>query len=505
MQSQSPMSAKARAIIAIKSEIASDLIVDYIIDHLIKCNVFTEEEKNDILSRGQHLGFVEDLRVRNDILKLQSEYFLELLVQKMADKRFDFAYNHFFYILFADGNYPWIGDRIVKQIAEIDKLDELMVIPSSSPELNAQPFSQDSELDAQSIDTQTKPQDNANNNTSSATNHYNIPENIISLTDIAGYEDQIKGLKDLIEMPLNKGSKLKQMSISWPKTALVFGPMGTGKTTVCKALCTEFSRRMFCLYVNCGTILTKNVDQSKDNLTSIFNNGIQKSPSLIFLDNCEIICSKSKLDTGLVSVLGSLLSDVPKDKHVVVIMITNRLELIDDSIRRSGRIDREISFPFPSAIERLEILKKLLKEENCSLSHNQLKIFVENIDLKHFSGADLGLLCKEANINAVMNDRQRITLEDLKIGLKSVNTTAKRRRSVNVADLLVEHNNSPSRQKIVDFRQEFQCRRLAATRPDRLRTAQLLVAPRRQPKTNTYRSSGLFQYFDGRSRSREQR
>lgn len=451
-QSHHPMSAKARAIVAIKSEIATDLIVDYIIDHLIERNVFTEEEKSDILSRGLHLGPVDDLKVRSDILKIQSEYFLDLLVHKMNDKRFDFAYNHFFYILFKDGNYPWIGDRIVKQIAEIDKLDELMVIPGPSPEHIAQPIAHNSELDAQPSQP-IGPQEDANNNTTTtlSANNQNLSENVISLTDIAGYEKQIKELKDLIEMPLKKGSLLKKMSIPWPKTVLIYGPMGTGKSSVCKALCTEFSTRMYCLYVNCGTILTKNVDQTKTNLNSLSENAIQKSPSLVFLDNCEVICSKAKLGTGLVTFFGCLLDNLPQDKHIVVILVTNRLELIDDSIRKSGRIDREIKFTYPNAKDRFEIMKKSLKEDNCDVRDHQLKRFVSHSDLKTFSGADLRLICKEANWNAVTSDRTKITLEDLNVGLEAVNNTAKRRHSVNVADLFVHENDSLSRRRSLTF------------------------------------------------------
>lgn len=401
------MIVKVRAINAIKSDIANDLIVDYVIDHLIEVNVFTEDEKRLILASGQEIGSRDDLSSRNQVLRRQCEHFLELLVQKMTE--YDFAFNHFILALFMDANYPWIGHKLQKLVDEMKSLDELMVIPGPS---------------RGRAHRSPTPSQEATNGLPNAT------PTVITLQDIKGYDSQINQLKDLIETPFRKGSKLKHKSVSWPKTALIYGPMGTGKTSVCNALCSEFSQKMFCMYVNCGTILTKKIDRSKENLISLFGNCVQKSPSLVVLDNCEIICSKT--DNGLVSVLGSLLNDLPKNKHVVVILVTNKLELIDDSLRRSGRIDREITFPLPQLKERFEILNKFLNEDICDFDSSQLKMFAKRRDIKGFSGADLELVCRESNWSAAKSDRKKITLQDLEVGLEWVVTTTKRRHSVTV-------------------------------------------------------------------------
>ena len=129
MQNQRQM--KSRALLNLKTEISKDLIVDYVIDHLIETDVFTEEEKTAILDCGQTLGRVEELTARDEILRLQSEHFIDLLVEKMETN--DFAYNNFIFILMKEGYYPWIGNKILTMVMHMKTEAEMVAQLNATP------------------------------------------------------------------------------------------------------------------------------------------------------------------------------------------------------------------------------------------------------------------------------------------------------------------------------------------------------------------------------------
>ena len=263
---------------------------------------------------------------------------------------------------------------------------------------------------------------------------------IILLSDIGGYGKQINQLKDLIEVPINKWSEIKQMAISLPKTVLIFGPTGTGKTTTIKAFCYELSRdnKMKCFDTNCATILGKTFATSEHNLREIFDSAVKESPSLVFLDNFEMICSNRKSNSDqekrLISVLSSILdNDLPKDKHIVVIFATNKPDSIDTNLRRPGRIDREIEFPVPLPSERLTIFKLHLNQTNCEVSDDVLQELAQSAH--SYTGADVGLVCRESALSAVKDNRVVITKQDLLLAMKCVRPSAMREISLEVPNV----------------------------------------------------------------------
>ena len=190
-------------------------------------------------------------------------------------------------------------------------------------------------------------------------------EKPILLSDIGGYNKQIDALRDLIELPMNNSSNVRQMSLHLPKTVLVFGPSGTGKTMTIKAFCNEFNQKMFCVNINCATILAKTFSVSEENLRTIFTTAIEMSPSLVFLDNFEIICCNKKSNTDqekrLAIILCSILDELPKDKHIVVIAVTNKPDSIELCLRRPGRIDREIEFAIPLPYRKTQDFQEALE------------------------------------------------------------------------------------------------------------------------------------------------
>ncbi|CAG2161628.1 unnamed protein product [Oppiella nova] len=221
----------------------------------------------------------------------------------------------------------------------------------------------------------------------------------IVLSDIIGYERQLNALREVIELPLLKSSEIRQMGVQWPRSALLYGPTGTGKSLAVKAFCNQFMQKMFCLHINCATILAKSFATSETNLKTIF-----------------------------------LLRLFFSKKHIVVIAITNKPDLIDTSLRRPRRLDREIEFPVPMPTERTAILRKHLNETNSDISDEVLSGLAQSAH--SFTGADLVLSCGEAALIALKdNNRLVITEKDLKQALKSIRPSAMREISLEVPNV----------------------------------------------------------------------
>ena len=124
MQKNNRKDYKTEALRQLRSEICDDLIVDYIIDHLIDTKVVTVEEWLRILNFGKKVGNADDVEVRDQVLRTQTNCLLDLLMQKF--KTNDFAYNNFIFSLNKDDNYPWIATKINKLIQELKENDERM-------------------------------------------------------------------------------------------------------------------------------------------------------------------------------------------------------------------------------------------------------------------------------------------------------------------------------------------------------------------------------------------
>ncbi|CAG2161629.1 unnamed protein product [Oppiella nova] len=100
-----------RAVQIHRKEICSDLVVDYVLSHFVDTNVFTEEERDFILSSGDSIGDPMDVLVRERVLHTQNETFVDLVLKKM--ETIDHTFTTFTYILFKDDNYPWIAKRLL--------------------------------------------------------------------------------------------------------------------------------------------------------------------------------------------------------------------------------------------------------------------------------------------------------------------------------------------------------------------------------------------------------
>lgn len=187
---------------------------------------------------------------------------------------------------------------------------------------------------------------------------------------------------------------------SLPRTILLTGPSGTGKSHAMKHIFVRTCQNMNVIKLDCSTMLTKSFEYEK--LRTAFRNLVALQPSVLFLDNLEDISSGQKMaeDKRFVGWLKTILDEFQEmcnnTNPVIIIGATSRPELLDTSLRRPGRFDVEVEFPIPSPDDRKLILFQVLKLVDSSSTLEKAQID-ELAELAHgFTGADLKHLCKMA-------------------------------------------------------------------------------------------------------------
>lgn len=221
--------------------------------------------------------------------------------------------------------------------------------------------------------------------------------------DIGGLEELKETLREAVEWPLTNSEDFKRIGIQPSKGILLFGPPGTGKTMLSKAVATE-SKANF-ISVKGSEILSKWFGESERKIAEIFKKGKQASPCIIFFDEIDAIAPMRGSAAGeprvverMVNTLLSEMDGLEELRGVVVIGATNRPDLIDAALLRPGRFDEVVLVPPPDEKARLEILK--VHTKNMALGDN-----VNLVDLSKktegYSGADIEALCRKAGVIAL--------------------------------------------------------------------------------------------------------
>ncbi len=218
----------------------------------------------------------------------------------------------------------------------------------------------------------------------------------INYEDIGGLGDEIKKVREMVELPLKHPEIFEKLGIEPPKGVLLHGPPGTGKTLLAKAVASETNSHF--ILINGPEVISKFYGESEANLRKKFEEAEQNAPSIIFFDEIDAIATKREETKGDVEkrVVAQLLGlmDGLKDRgKVIVIAATNIPNQLDLALRRPGRFDREIEIGVPDKQGRLEILK--IHTRNMPLAKDV--VLKEIAKVTHgFVGADLSSLAKEA-------------------------------------------------------------------------------------------------------------
>ncbi|MFH0962067.1 MAG: CDC48 family AAA ATPase [archaeon] len=236
-----------------------------------------------------------------------------------------------------------------------------------------------------------------------------IPD--VTYEDIGGLGDEVRKVREMLEIPLKHPELFDRLGIAPPKGVLLYGPPGTGKTLLAKAVANETNAHF--VIINGPEVMSKFVGEAEKKVRDVFEEASQNAPAIIFLDEIDAIAPKRDESMGaegrVVAQLLASMDGMTKRGQVMVIAATNRPNALDPALRRTGRFDREIELGVPTRQGRKEVL--LIHTRNMPLTKD---VEIDRLaETTHgYVGADLEGLCKEAAMNALRRLIPKINLED---------------------------------------------------------------------------------------------
>jgi len=237
----------------------------------------------------------------------------------------------------------------------------------------------------------------------------------VSYEDVGGLHEEIRRLREMVELPLRHPELFQRLGIEPPKGVLLHGPPGCGKTLLAKAVATESVANFFA--INGPEIMSKFYGESEKRLRQAFQKAQENAPSIIFIDELDAIAPKREEVSGeverrVVAQLLALMDGLEARGDVIVIGATNRVNAIDPALRRPGRFDREIEIVVPDKNGRFEILQIHTRGMPLSESVDLTKLR----NMTHgYTGADVAALAREAAMKSLRRYLPEINLEEERI------------------------------------------------------------------------------------------
>ncbi len=237
----------------------------------------------------------------------------------------------------------------------------------------------------------------------------------VTYEDIGGLKEQIREIRETVELPLLKPELFKKVGIDPPKGVLLYGPPGTGKTMVARAVAHE-TKTTFIRVIS-SELVQKFIGEGARLVRDIFNMAREKAPSIVFIDEIDAVGSKrmdlaTSGDREVQRTLMQLLSELDgfdARGDVRIIAATNRPDILDPALLRPGRFDRMIEFPLPDEEAIMDIFRIHTRKMNLDESVS----FAELVKKTNgATGADIKAICTEAGMFAIRELRDRVTMDD---------------------------------------------------------------------------------------------
>jgi 26S proteasome regulatory subunit T6 len=240
---------------------------------------------------------------------------------------------------------------------------------------------------------------------------------------IGGLDEQVKEIKEVIELPIKHPELFESLGIEQPKGVILYGPPGTGKTLLARAV----AHHTDCCFIRVSgsELVQKYIGEGSRMVRELFVMAREHAPSIIFMDEVDSIGSArqeggkggdSEVQRTMLELLNQL-DGFEANKAIKVLMATNRLDILDQALLRPGRIDRKIEFPNPNEAARLDILKIHSRKMNLTRGIDLKKIS----DMMHgASGAEVKAACTESGMFALRERRVHVTQEDFEMAVAKV-------------------------------------------------------------------------------------
>jgi len=243
--------------------------------------------------------------------------------------------------------------------------------------------------------------------------------------EIGGLGEQIRQLREVVELPLTNPELFGRVGIKPPKGVLLYGPPGTGKTLLARAVASNINANF--LKVVSSAIVDKYIGESARVIREMFAYARDHQPCVIFMDEIDAIGGRrfsqgTSADREIQRTLMELLNQMDGFDtlgKVKIIMATNRPDVLDPALLRPGRLDRKIEIPLPNEQSRLEILKihaqKITKQPFVEIDYEAIVKLSDGCN-----GADLRNICTEAGMFAIDAERGYVTQEDFMKAVRKV-------------------------------------------------------------------------------------
>jgi len=260
----------------------------------------------------------------------------------------------------------------------------------------------------------------------------------VDYSTIGGLNEQIRELREVIELPLTNPELFVRVGIKPPKGVLLYGPPGTGKTLLARAMASNIDANF--LKVVSSAIVDKYIGESARLIREMFGYARDHQPCIIFMDEIDAIGGKrfsegTSADREIQRTLMELLNQMDGFEtlgKVKMIMATNRPDVLDPALLRPGRLDRKVEIPLPNEAARTDIIKI---HASSITKHGEID-FEAIVKLSDgFNGADLRNVCTEAGMFAIRGERDYVIEEDFMKAVRKVGDAKKLESTLNYEKL----------------------------------------------------------------------